>query len=66
MAHRLKKGQESILIPWVTPIKLKSDAPKEIIKVIDVLPTLGALRGMWASRLPWLNPTMEVSSSMDD
>eukprot|EP00975_Prorocentrum_lima_P003059 672559-Prorocentrum_lima.AAC.1 len=46
MAHRLKKGEESILIPWVAPIKLKSDAPKGILKVIDMLSTLGALRGM--------------------
>eukprot|EP00975_Prorocentrum_lima_P025626 5389041-Prorocentrum_lima.AAC.1 len=31
MADRLKKGEESVLIPWVAPIKLKSDAPKEIL-----------------------------------
>eukprot|EP00975_Prorocentrum_lima_P039070 8209529-Prorocentrum_lima.AAC.1 len=46
MAHRLKRGAKSILIPWVAPIKRKSDAPKEILKVIDLLPTIGALRGM--------------------
>eukprot|EP00975_Prorocentrum_lima_P018559 3906513-Prorocentrum_lima.AAC.1 len=46
MTHRLKRGEESILIPWVAPPKLKSDAPKDILKVIDVLPTVGALRGM--------------------
>eukprot|EP00975_Prorocentrum_lima_P059850 12549135-Prorocentrum_lima.AAC.1 len=45
MADRLKKGEGGMLILWVAPIKLKSDAPKEIIKVIDMLPTLGALRG---------------------
>eukprot|EP00975_Prorocentrum_lima_P039796 8362175-Prorocentrum_lima.AAC.1 len=44
---RLKQGEESILIPWVAPLNLKSDAPKEILKVIDMLPTVGALRGMW-------------------
>eukprot|EP00975_Prorocentrum_lima_P066879 12911778-Prorocentrum_lima.AAC.1 len=32
MTHRLKADEESILIPWAVPIKLKSDAPKEIIK----------------------------------
>eukprot|EP00975_Prorocentrum_lima_P061009 12793805-Prorocentrum_lima.AAC.1 len=32
MAHRSKKGEGSILTPWVAPIKLKSDAPKEILK----------------------------------
>eukprot|EP00975_Prorocentrum_lima_P062158 12884104-Prorocentrum_lima.AAC.1 len=47
MVHRLKRGEASILIPWVAPIKLKSDAPKEILRLIDTLPTLGALRGMW-------------------
>eukprot|EP00975_Prorocentrum_lima_P005838 1264258-Prorocentrum_lima.AAC.1 len=31
--------------PLVAPIKLKSDAPKEVLKVIDMLPTLGAPRG---------------------
>eukprot|EP00975_Prorocentrum_lima_P067476 12915145-Prorocentrum_lima.AAC.1 len=51
MTHRLKRGEESILIPWVVPIKLKSDAPKEILKVIDMLPTVGALRGMWGIQI---------------
>eukprot|EP00975_Prorocentrum_lima_P018057 3807421-Prorocentrum_lima.AAC.1 len=51
MAHRLKRGEESILIPWVALSKLQSDAPKEILKVIDVLPTLGALRGMWGRQI---------------
>eukprot|EP00975_Prorocentrum_lima_P068564 12921418-Prorocentrum_lima.AAC.1 len=46
MTHRLRRGEESILIPWVVPIKLKSDAPKDILKVIDMLPNVGALRGM--------------------
>eukprot|EP00975_Prorocentrum_lima_P064839 12899943-Prorocentrum_lima.AAC.1 len=32
MAHRLKKGEESILVPRVAPMKLKSGAPKEILK----------------------------------
>eukprot|EP00975_Prorocentrum_lima_P033744 7083857-Prorocentrum_lima.AAC.1 len=32
MAHRLQRGEERILIPWVAPIELKSDAPKEILK----------------------------------
>eukprot|EP00975_Prorocentrum_lima_P041217 8660694-Prorocentrum_lima.AAC.1 len=32
VAHRLKWGEDNILIPWVAPIKLKSDAPKEILK----------------------------------
>eukprot|EP00975_Prorocentrum_lima_P035040 7363783-Prorocentrum_lima.AAC.1 len=46
MVHRLKRGEESLLIPWVAPIKPKSGAPRGILKVIDMLPTLGALRGM--------------------
>eukprot|EP00975_Prorocentrum_lima_P030724 6446295-Prorocentrum_lima.AAC.1 len=41
MADRLKKG-----IPRVAPITLNSDTPKEVLKVIDMLPTLGALRGV--------------------
>eukprot|EP00975_Prorocentrum_lima_P016368 3469361-Prorocentrum_lima.AAC.1 len=51
LAHRFKKGEESILIPWVAPIKLKSDAPKDILKVIDMLPTHGALSGMWGIQI---------------
>eukprot|EP00975_Prorocentrum_lima_P003324 733496-Prorocentrum_lima.AAC.1 len=51
MAHHPKRGEESILTPWVVPIMSKSDAPKEILKVIDMLPTVGALRGMWGIQI---------------
>eukprot|EP00975_Prorocentrum_lima_P061963 12882894-Prorocentrum_lima.AAC.1 len=38
-------------LPWVAPLKLKSDAPKAILKAIDMLPTLGALRGVWGIQI---------------
>eukprot|EP00975_Prorocentrum_lima_P023068 4855061-Prorocentrum_lima.AAC.1 len=51
MTHRLKRGEERILIPWVVPIKLKSDDPTGILKVIDMCPTVGGLRGMWGIQI---------------
>eukprot|EP00975_Prorocentrum_lima_P002278 497118-Prorocentrum_lima.AAC.1 len=45
MAHRVQRGTQSMLIPWVAPLKEKSDAPEEILRAIDFIPNLGQLRG---------------------
>eukprot|EP00975_Prorocentrum_lima_P002576 567844-Prorocentrum_lima.AAC.1 len=34
-----------MLIPWVAPLKEKSDAPKEILSTLDLIPGVGPLRG---------------------
>eukprot|EP00975_Prorocentrum_lima_P022202 4671883-Prorocentrum_lima.AAC.1 len=44
MAHRVQRGTQSLFIPWVAPLKEKSDAPKEILRTIDLIPNLGPLR----------------------
>eukprot|EP00975_Prorocentrum_lima_P003342 735786-Prorocentrum_lima.AAC.1 len=44
MAHRVQRGDRSMRIPWVTPIKDKSDVPKEILTTIDMTPSAGPLR----------------------
>ncbi len=50
-AHRLKQDERRILLPWAVPIKLKSDAPREILRVIYMLSNIGALRGMFGLQL---------------
>eukprot|EP00975_Prorocentrum_lima_P008652 1849422-Prorocentrum_lima.AAC.1 len=45
MAHRVQRGTHNMLIPWVAPLKEKSDAPREILRTIKIIPSLGPLRG---------------------
>eukprot|EP00975_Prorocentrum_lima_P071626 12938745-Prorocentrum_lima.AAC.1 len=40
MAHRIQRDAYSMLIPWVAPLKEKSDAPKDILRAIDRLSNL--------------------------
>eukprot|EP00975_Prorocentrum_lima_P069662 12927687-Prorocentrum_lima.AAC.1 len=40
-----------MLIPWVAPLREKSDAPREILITIDFIPGLGPLRGTFGTQL---------------
>eukprot|EP00975_Prorocentrum_lima_P014546 3084444-Prorocentrum_lima.AAC.1 len=45
-----REGAPHMLLPWVAPIKAKSDAPKDILRTIRILPTFGPLRGdLWST-----------------
>eukprot|EP00975_Prorocentrum_lima_P020249 4263608-Prorocentrum_lima.AAC.1 len=45
MAHRVQRGTHSMSIPWVAPLKEKSDSPKEILRTMDLIRNVGPLRG---------------------
>eukprot|EP00975_Prorocentrum_lima_P050335 10540482-Prorocentrum_lima.AAC.1 len=51
MAHRVQRETQSMLIPWVPPLKNKSDAPKDILRTIDLIPCLGPLRGTFGTQI---------------
>eukprot|EP00975_Prorocentrum_lima_P008759 1870850-Prorocentrum_lima.AAC.1 len=45
MAHRVQRDTHRMLIPWVAPRKEKSDAPREILRTVHLIASLGPLRG---------------------
>eukprot|EP00975_Prorocentrum_lima_P007594 1629773-Prorocentrum_lima.AAC.1 len=45
-----------MLIPWIAPLQEKSDAPKEILRTIDLMPSLGPLRGTFGIQMVRLQP----------
>eukprot|EP00975_Prorocentrum_lima_P015826 3359601-Prorocentrum_lima.AAC.1 len=45
MAHRVQGETHSMLIPWVAPLKEKTDAPKEVLRTLGIIPSLGPWRG---------------------
>eukprot|EP00975_Prorocentrum_lima_P050257 10526609-Prorocentrum_lima.AAC.1 len=51
MAHRVQRGTQSILMPWVAPLKEKSDAPREFLMTIDSIPNVGPLRGTFGVQI---------------
>eukprot|EP00975_Prorocentrum_lima_P030852 6474748-Prorocentrum_lima.AAC.1 len=54
MAHRVQQRDQRILIPWVIPIKEKSDTPKEILRPLDMIPLVGPLSGTLGIQIVWL------------
>eukprot|EP00975_Prorocentrum_lima_P032793 6888514-Prorocentrum_lima.AAC.1 len=45
-----------MLIPWVAPLKEKSDAPREILWTFGLIPSLGPWRGTFGIQTVRLQP----------